>query len=316
MNKKVISGLLVLVMILSLTGCTSKALDAANQAVDAYNAEANRFNEKVESYNSKVDEIDSVVASLTDAIDKAQNSIDSDDSPFDESTLTALENAIATASDANITVPDKIDTVEAMSVNEEAKKDELESLTNKANEETEKLQTYAFPDDPEVPDYSSELAGLEDALADYENSVQAMKQLTAPSDDFVMERLERVDTITKMAPVTEDHDPNNRLGKQGGYIGCIYFRDSQVDQSTLSVNCDREDVVDVGTQGGGAVEIFNTTEEAEARNMYIANFDGTFIDPGSHYVYGTVLIRTSEKLTGSQQQELTEKILNALIQVD
>ena len=316
MNKRLLAGILTAIMILSLTGCTNKALDAANQAVGTYNSEAKSYNEKVEAYNSKLVDVENANASLTEATNKAQEVINNGDEPYDEQTLTSLKNAMATAGDAKVSVPEKLETVEEMSVNEEAKKDELEALATKANEEADKLKAFTFPEDPEVPDFSNEINGVEAALNDYENSIKSMKQITAPSDDFVMERLQRIDTITMMAPVTEDHDPNGKLGKQGGYIGCIYFRDSQVDQSTLYVDGDREDVVDVGTQGGGAIEIFNTNEEAEARNTYLASFDGTIFVSGSHYVRGTVLIRTSDELTGTQQLELTDKIKEALTAID
>lgn len=316
MNKRLLAGILTAIMILSLTGCTNKALDAANQAVGTYNSEAKSYNEKVEAYNSKLVDVENANASLTEATNKAQEVINNGDEPYDEQTLTSLKNAMATAGDAKVSVPEKLETVEEMSVNEEAKKDELEALATKANEEADKLKAFTFPEDPEVPDFSNEINGVEAALNDYENSIKSMKQITAPSDDFVMERLQRIDTITMMAPVTEDHDPNGKLGKQGGYIGCIYFRDSQVDQSTLYVDGDREDVVDVGTQGGGAIEIFNTNEEAEARNTYLASFDGTIFVSGSHYVIGTVLIRTSDELTGTQQLELTDKIKEALTAID
>ena len=316
MNKKLLAGILTAIMVISLTGCTNKTLEAANQAVSAYNIEAQSYNDKVDAYNSKIVEVENANASLTDATNKAQEVINKGDTPYDEQTLTDLKNAMATAGDAKVSVPDKLEVVEEMSVNEDAKKDELEALSTKANEDAEKLKAFAFPDTPDVPDFTNEIKGVETALTNYENSIQSMKQITAPSDDFVMERLQRIDTITMMAPVTEDHDPNGKLGKQGGYIGCIYFRDSQVDQSTLYVDGDREDVVDVGTQGGGAIEIFNTNEEATARDLYLANFDGTMFASGSHYVIGTVLIRTSDELTGTQQLELTDKIKEVLTSID
>lgn len=316
MNKKLLSVVVIMIMVLSLTGCTNKELEAATQAVDAYNAEAKTYNEKVEAYNAKLVDVENANASLTDASNKAQEVINAGDTPYDEETLNTLKNAMATAGDAKVSVPDNLETVDNMAVNEELKKEDLVALTNNANTETETLKNFAFPEDPEVPDFSNEIKGIETALTDYENSVKSMKQITAPSDDFVMERLQRIETITMMDSVTEDHDPNGKLGKQGGYIGCIYFRDSQVDQSKLYVDGDPEDVVDVGTQGGGAIEIFNTNEEAVARDLYLANFDGTMFVSGSHYVIGTVLIRTSDELTGTQQLDLTEKIKTALTEID
>ena len=77
-----------------------------------------------------------------------------------------------------------------------------------------------------------------------------MKQVTAPTEEFVMERLQRIETITKMDAVSEDHDPNGQLNKQGGYIGCIYFEDTQVDRSQLYIEDGKDNVIDVGTDGG------------------------------------------------------------------
>ena len=85
-----------------------------------------------------------------------------------------------------------------------------------------------------------------------------MKQVTAPTDEFVMERLQRIETITEIDAVSEDHDPNGMLNKQGGYIGCIYFEDSQVDRSQLYIKDGEDNVIDIGTDGGGAIEIFKT----------------------------------------------------------
>lgn len=172
------------------------------------------------------------------------------------------------------------------------------------------------PSTPEIPDYSDVISVVESAQKTYEDSIQGLKQVTAPSDDFVMERLQRVDTITMMDAVTEDHDPNGKLGKQGGYIGCIYFRDSQVDQSKLYVDGDPNDVIDVGTDGGGAIEIFSKVEDARQRDTYLGGFDGTAFSSGSHYIVGTLLIRTSDQLTGTKQLELTDKITQALIVVN
>ena len=62
--------------------------------------------------------------------------------------------------------------------------------------------------------------------------------------------------------------------------------------------------------------MYKTAEEAQVRNTYLSTFDGLgLLNPGSHYVYGTVVIRTSSHLTASQQTTLTEKIYNKLIEL-
>lgn len=136
----------------------------------------------------------------------------------------------------------------------------------------------------------------------------------APSDEFVIERLKLIGTITDIAAVTEDHDPNNMLGKAGGYIGCVYFSDSQVDPSMIY--SETGDIIDIGTDGGGAVEIFSTADDAAVREAYLAAYDGTILSSGSHRIVGTCLVRTSNYLTASQQTALTDQIEQVLTTED
>ena len=316
MNKKFLFWEMVIILAFLITGCTNKELEAANQAVNDYNSEVMIYNDKAKSYNKLIDEIESANMSLDIEIESVQDVINKGEAPYDDETLNKLNSVLTNVKSLKVSVPDKIETIDKMTLNPDAKKDELEAITSKANEEKEKMSTFTFPDNPSVPDFTEDIKDLDNALTDYKNSITVMNQITAPSDQFVMERIKRIDSITLMDAVTEDHDPNGQLGKQGGYIGCIYFRDSQVDQSTLYVDGDPEDVIEVGTQGGGAIEIFNTAEEAHARDLYLANFDGTIFVSGSHYVIGSVLIRTSDKLTASQQTDLTDKIKESLISIE
>ena len=77
------------------------------------------------------------------------------------------------------------------------------------------------------------------------------------------------------------------------------------------------DLVAKGTDAGGCVEVYKTVEDAKKRNDYLSAFDGlpTVINPGSHYVYGTVVIRVAASLTASQQNALTQKIYEKLIEI-
>ena len=214
------------------------------------------------------------------------------DSKSEETTVRneALQNAI----DAAQTVLDK----------EETPFDE---------ETTAKLEAAisAAVDASGADDCSALIQTITEAQTAYEDSILSLKQITAPTDDFVMERLKQVDTIIDMAPVTEERDPNGKLNKQGGYIGCIYFRDEQVDWEEEYIE---GDVLDAGCHGGGAIEIFGNVEDAQERDEYLGMLDGLFAD--SHYVYGTLVIRTSSELSAAKQQELTDKIVQALTYVE
>lgn len=76
------------------------------------------------------------------------------------------------------------------------------------------------------------------------------------------------------------------------------------------------DVVMIGTAGGGAVEVFASEKDAEARLEYLAFFDGSVMAAGSYDIEGTCVIRTSKYLSEDQQKELTKKIREALLTVE
>ena len=306
----------VMVFLLLLTCCGTKTLDEATQAVDAYNEVATEYNSGIEAYNASLVPFREANEALQECLNTAQLLIDAGEEPFDADTLTVLEDAMISAQNSFIPVPEELDRVELLSINDNAKKNELEEVKTKAEEETERVITLSIPMAPEIPDYSDAISSVNASAETYKKSIQSMKQITAPKDEFVIERLHHVETISLIEAVTEEHDPNKLLGKQGGYIGCIYFRDSAVNQSLVYVDGDPDDVVEIGTEGGGAVEIYNSREEAEKRDAYLGTFDGTIFVSGSHYVYGTIVIRTSQHLTGSQQLDLTDRIIKALNAVD
>lgn len=134
--------------------------------------------------------------------------------------------------------------------------------------------------------------------------------VTAPTEEFVIERLLTVPYIAKIAAATEDNDPNGQLGKQGGYIAQIYFSSTLVNPAYA--NKPDLDVIDAGTNSGGSIEVYATVADAEKRNRYLASFDGGALSSGSHTVVGTMLVRTSSSLSASDQKKLEEEIITAL----
>lgn len=316
MKKSNLLVAILLISILSLTGCSNKALEAATAAVDTYNTEVKAFNDKIKPYNEAVQIVADKNKELEDIVTSAQDVINKGEIPFDENTLTALKDAMKIALDGKTEIPESLAKYNEISIDEKAKKSELKALTTNVQSDTEAMKSFVVPELPAAPDYSKEIEAVNSARFAYEDSIQGLKQITAPSDEFVIERLQKIDTITEIAAVTEDHDPNGMLKKQGGYIGCIYFTDSQVNRDELYIEEGQDNVIDVGCDGGGAIEIFNTTEEAQTRDTYLGTFDGTGFASGSHYVYGTIIVRTSNELNGTQQLELTDKIVNELIYVE
>ena len=90
-----------------------------------------------------------------------------------------------------------------------------------------------------------------------------------------------------------------------------------LNQSKVYTSGEYDDVlIDKGTDAGGAIEVYAKEEDAEKRKEYLATYDGTIFANGTHTVIGTVLVRTSNKLTASQQKELEQKVIKALTKLE
>lgn len=248
-----------------------------NEAVNAYNV-------VVSSIKEKNDELDA-------EIKKLQELVDNTDKPLDESTVDAAKEALKNAGASKVVVGEM--------------PKGTEDILNKTKELSAPI------------DYSDEIMALSTAYANLENSKKQYKQVTNPSEEFVLQRILTVDDVVDARAVTEDQDPNGNLHKAGGYTATIYFESKKVNQSKVYVSGEYADVlIDKGTDAGGAIEVYANVEDAEKRRDYLATYDGTIFANGTHTVIGTVLVRTSNELTASQQKELEQKVIEALTRLE
>ena len=211
------------------------AKQAAGNAVSAFNTAVQEYNESIAPYNEAAAGIADANGKLQAVLDEAQAVLDKGEQAYEPDTLDELESAIQSASKAFIEVPVQIDPFEERSVPGSFSKNELalaqheaETALGAVKEAKEKIPTV-----PEVPDFTDEIESVRSAQKKYEDSVQKLANITAPSDSFVKERLERIETVVQAEAVTADHDPNGLLGTEGGYTGCVYFLDERIDRSLL-----------------------------------------------------------------------------------
>lgn len=242
--------------------------------------------EALASYESAVSMVNSKNKKLDGSLAKLEKLIDSKDETLNPQTK---KDAAEVAKSAK---------KERRAVGEQPKK--TDELNRKASELSKPL------------DYTATIAKLNKATTDVENGIKQLKQVTNPSQDFVMARLKEVPGIVNMEPVTEDNDPNGNLNKAGGYTSDVYFESQNVNQSDVYGN----DLIEKGVDAGGAIETYKTNKDAAERDSYLGVFDGGVISSGSHKVIGTVLVRTSDKLTATQQNELTQAIIDALTRLE
>ena len=418
------------------------ARTAASGAIETYNELARSYNEKIEKYNAAASGIGSANETLQGVLNEAGALVDQNKKAYEPETLKTLKKAIKTAEGSLVEVPVQFDPFEIR---------ELQNSFNKNDFEIQKLEADAaaaavkdamtkIPEIPEVPDYKEQIEAVRAAQKSYQNSVQKLANVTAPSDTFVNERIRRIGTVVETGAVTKDQDPNGLLGEKGGYIGCIYFLDERVDRELLPKEAFKEvseeqnekkkevkgaedgfdsagedtdpsetaaeaaasgatagnagtaaeaaaagatagnaadgatteaaagtgssgekessaavdttlenasedgtaagnaastetsaasaveekeqgpeeviNVVLIGTIGGGAVEIFPTEEDAQARIEYLRFFEGSLMEPGAFDVEGTCVLRASKYLDVVEQKELIEKIREELLATD
>lgn len=248
------------------------------------------INEATKSFNEAVTALEARNAELDKAILSLQKVLKSGDKPLHPEVANTASAEIGLAQEGRQEAPERPQRVE-----------DIRSKT----EELERMGQYA-----------DEIERLHAAQSELEKSIQQLKQVTAPKESFVIERIKDIETIVGVEAVTEDNDPNGNLGKSGGYTATIYLSSNLVSPASLYLTGEFTPIVDAGCDGGGAIEVYATVEDAEKRNDYLASFDGGILSSGSHSVLGTCVIRTSTYLKASQQQTLEQAIADALTRVN
>lgn len=240
-----------------------------------------------ESFNNEVERVQASYDALTAEIATAEELVVTEERPLDETLKPALEDTISDAKTVEFKSPS------------------MPSGIDNINAATEELKNTSFDDKTQA---------LKDAETALSNSIEQRKLVTAPSEAFVIERLRGIDGIGEIAALTEETDNNGLLGKAGTYYAKIDFASPWI-KDPYSIYSGRS-VAENSTDGGGSVEVFETEELAQKRNDYLGAFDGGMFASGSHKVLGTLIVRTSNELTASQQKKLEADIIASLTRLE
>ena len=153
----------------------------------------------------------------------------------------------------------------------------------------------------------------ENPTGDFESSADNTTDYSLvdnPTEAYIIACLEETPNITGVAAVTEDNDPNGDLNKDDGYYSAVYFSADLIEQEGVF----GEDLIDKGTDAGGCIEAYKSSEKANARNDYLTKYDDSWLfNAGYHTVVGTLVIRTSIELSEEDQALLATNIINVLI---
>ena len=290
-----------------------KLCDDYNNVIDEYNNSIEKFNaflKKIELYEilNKTDSLDKRNyidedfetfknnSSDISKISADMESIKSDTNKIESKRIELCELAYKSITDNyNLLAETYNDAVEITSV------DYIEDVPKKADTKIYKESESEFDEDKilkNIADISSDIDNLSE-------NYQIVTQITNPDEKWIIDRLNQIETITGREAVSKSNDPNALLGKEGGYTSCIYFMVNNVDQSSVTGNT----VIEKGTDGGGAIEVYPNLGSAKNRCDYLSQFDNTLLYSGSYVIIGTMVVRTSYKLSNQEQIELTDKII-------
>ena len=305
MKKKFLLICLALLMCFGLSGCKSTDYNDAIKLkeVKDYSSAAtiyeelgeykdskehleycNNMMDVIEKYNAARTVAEEKNVELDNAISAAEALILEGEPALDETLIPVLETVVSEAKAAKQSITEMPETEnEIISVN-----DALNGI-----------------------DYSDILSNLSEKQAALERSIKQYALVNAPTEAYIIECLKKVPNVIDISAVTEDNDPNGHLNKTGGYTAQVYFSSDLINQDEIGGIT----VIDKGTDCGGSIEVYSTVKDANSRNDYLASFDGGIFASGSHIVVGTVLVRTSDKLTASQQKEMEANIIAILTEI-
>jgi hypothetical protein len=121
--------------------------------------------------------------------------------------------------------------------------------------------------------------------------------LSLAADDVVLALAAAGLPVELTVVYTEATDPNDLLGRPGGYTSKAAFVDTRVDEDEVS------DSDEGSVELGGGVEVFEEAGQAKERSEYIQSITEGGILAEYNYVEGPVLLRLSQQLTPTQAEE-------------
>lgn len=277
-----------------------------------YSEAAALYTDAVAEYEDKWTKIATDNQELTAAIETLQAVLSSDEKPYDPDAITVANTALSEGKNALVDLSKwenkNIKPVKDYSVFQaDAMKKAAEEINNISVELTGVIQSI------QAANYSAIISKMSDATQALEASIEKMKQVTAPSEAFVWERLTNICTqagIVDMVAITKETDLGNSLGTPGGYTAKIVFQHKNVNIPKL--NNGEASLYEVGNPAGGCVEVFKTVEDAQRRSDQLKmETNGR----EQSVICGTMLIRASNGLNASAQHKLLSLISDEMLRV-
>jgi hypothetical protein len=121
---------------------------------------------------------------------------------------------------------------------------------------------------------------------------------TVTAEHVMAQLAQRVPTASLTLVYTADNDPNDLLGRPGGYTSKVAFADSRI------LPEETDGLPEAAIERGGSVEVFADEQGARKRMEYIqAIAAGLPLATEYDYVSGQILVRVSRELIPDQALE-------------
>lgn len=294
-----------------------------NATIDSYNIEAERINalvEKLSKYNvlnskpqletkqimdkdfNRLPISERELAEINGKVTELKGKVDTLKKQYDDICRIV---AIGLTEKYNIIAKEYNELVKTTSI------DFIKDLPSKA-ESVDMKRFEAMNNDFSQEQFIKELDDIYSKMDKLSSSYIVVKQITAPEQQWVIDRIKGVKNVTGQEAVSKNNDPNKLLGKEGGYSSCIYFTVKNIDASKIVGSS----IVAKGTDAGGAIEVYPDIKSAKTRCEYLSGFDNTLLYSGSYVLVGTMVVRTSYKLSDKEQVDLTNDIIEAFTIID
>ena len=175
--------------------------------------------------------------------------------------------------------------------------------------------TYPEPAVPAEATEDGEVTAGDVEETEVSTSVQYDSSIT-PDVDYVMDRLNYVSDISGTSALSASQEGEAEAEAEAaspalpaGCVSQVFFNANILQASSDGLTPDQ--VVRIGARNGGIVEIYGTLEEAQARDSYLAGFDGTLFSD-YHARVGACVVRLSCRLNENQRKVLEQEIVQAL----
>ena len=317
MNKKILAGVVVTVLIgISVGLYWGYIKPNYESAIVEYETAVNDYSTVVASFAQKKDEFNKENDLLENTIRALQEVLDSGDKPYDESLVPNSNEAINKGKVALVSLqePEYYNVIdkEYFNVFQFRKiNSEVENIRATTDVINNTVQTM------EIPDYSVQIDQIKKAQKELEDSIRQLKQVTCPEETFVLKRIYDIKEDAGMVDIialTEDNDPENRIGKNGWYTSKIIFQHKDVENYFIKIGMDT--LAETGNPAGGCVEVYSSVDDAVRRDNDLKSMEGTVRHPGAHEVCGTLVIRVTEDIKTSTQKELMRMLKEAMLRLE